>query len=141
MLWICKKSCNVRFFCSAHTYIDPAPAPNYNCSYSTFFKAPCVTAAFSPDGSTVAVGSQDASLKVIQISKIYESGGSSDRPVIKTLSDHLGPINEVAYHPNGTVVASASDDGTIKFYDLTKAYSKRSFRFLQVLRVLAIVYK
>lgn len=39
-------------------------------------------------------------------------------------------VNGVAFHPNGQVLASCSDDQTIKLYDLTRPGGKRGFRAL-----------
>jgi cleavage stimulation factor subunit 1 len=52
----------------------------------------------------------------------------ADRPVIRTFYDHFGPVNEVAFHPNGLTLASCSDDRYIKLYDLTRTGNKRGFR-------------
>lgn len=105
-------------------------------------------AAFSDDGNFIATGSQDTSLKVLDATVIMSRDTSGDeKKVIKTLYDHTGPVNEVAFHPNGAVLASCSgkffaqsfdqliqsmmvDDGNIKFYDLQKQNTKRGFRYL-----------
>ncbi|KAJ3101402.1 cleavage stimulation factor, 3' pre-RNA, subunit 1 [Phlyctochytrium planicorne] len=81
--------------------------------------------------------SADTSLKVLDVNKIRDAhfGGSSgdpaEKPVIRTLYDHVLPVNDVAFHPNGTVLASCSDDMNVKLYDLQKPNVKRSFRYLQ----------
>ncbi len=103
--------------------------------FTTQHKLPCVSAAFSPDGSFFATSSLDASIKMVQMSKLKENlknPASTETPLLKTIFDHSGPVNEITFHPNGHVLASASDDGSIKFFDLHKTYAKRSFRFLQV---------
>ena len=69
----------------------------------------CVIAAFSDDGNFIATGSQDTSLKVLDATVIMSRDTSGDeKKVIKTLYDHTGPVNEVAFHPNGAVLASCS---------------------------------
>jgi platelet-activating factor acetylhydrolase IB subunit alpha len=51
------------------------------------------------------------------------SSSSSSQPFIPratprhTLSSHRGVINRVAFHPVWTVLASASDDTTVKIWD------------------------
>lgn len=104
----------------------------------------------------MATGSEDTSLKVLDTYKMRAGGGgdsSEDRPLIRTFYDHVEvrskklhfirkiaqiptflvqAVNEVAFHPNGKVLASCSDDCTIKIYDLLRVGVKRAFRFLQV---------
>ncbi|RKO83969.1 WD40-repeat-containing domain protein, partial [Blyttiomyces helicus] len=88
---------------------------------------------YSIDGKYLATGSQDCSIKVLDVGRIKAAHHSAndEKPVIRTLYDHLGPINEVAFHPNGVILASASDDCTIKLYDLAKPSAKKSFRYIQ----------
>lgn len=47
------------------------------------------------------------------------------KELINTFSDHQGTVNSVRFHPDGTCVASASSDRSIKIFDL------RSNRLLQ----------
>lgn len=71
--------------------------------------SPYWLAAFSDDGNFIATGSQDTSLKVLDATVIMSRDTSGDeKKVIKTLYDHTGPVNEVAFHPNGAVLASCS---------------------------------
>ncbi|KAJ3294957.1 cleavage stimulation factor, 3' pre-RNA, subunit 1 [Borealophlyctis nickersoniae] len=87
----------------------------------------------SLDGKYAATASTDMSLKVIDVSRVKANyrGLTDEKPVIRTLYDHLAVVNEVIFHPNGTVVASCSDDQTIKLYDLQKPAIKRGFRWFQ----------
>ncbi|KAJ3127594.1 cleavage stimulation factor, 3' pre-RNA, subunit 1, partial [Irineochytrium annulatum] len=69
-------------------------------------------AAYSTDGRYIATGSSDHSLKVIDVQKIRDqhlnsNNDPADKPVIRTLYDHTAAVNDVAFHPNGTVLASA----------------------------------
>lgn len=59
-----------------------------------------------------------------------DSNAEERRPVVRTYYDHTAAVNEVAFHPNNLVVASCSDDATIRLFDLGKG-GKRGFRFLQ----------
>ncbi|KAK9709170.1 hypothetical protein K7432_009212 [Basidiobolus ranarum] len=116
----------------ADTKPDNKPPPNFQTWYITTHKAGCQTAVFSPDGKYVATGSADTSLKVLDVSKMNtRSDSGEDRPVIRTLYDHVAPVNDLAFHPNGLVLASCSDDQSIKLYDLSKPNVKRAFRYLQ----------
>ncbi|CAG8735217.1 8348_t:CDS:2, partial [Acaulospora morrowiae] len=118
------------------THVDPEtrnvpkPAPNYSTWYMTTHRAASTCAIFSGDGKYAATGSADASLKVLDTSKM-NSRSDEDRPVIRTLYDHLAGVNDLSFHPNGLVLASCSDDQSIKLFDLSKPGVKRSFRYLQ----------
>ncbi|KAJ3170980.1 cleavage stimulation factor, 3' pre-RNA, subunit 1 [Geranomyces variabilis] len=111
----------------------PKAAPSLSMWFSTQHREGCRTAAFSTDGKYVATGSEDSSLKVLDVARIKMARGDGgiEKPVIRTLYDHTGPVNDVQFHPNGTVLASCSHDTTIKLFDIQKPNVKRSFRFLQ----------
>ncbi|KAI8919932.1 WD40-repeat-containing domain protein [Powellomyces hirtus] len=111
----------------------PKPIPNLTTWFSTQHRESCRTAVFSADGKYIATGSEDSSLKVLDVSRIkmsYRDGGV-EKPVIRTLYDHMAPVNDVQFHPNGTVLASCSHDQSIKLFDIQKPNVKRSFRYLQ----------
>lgn len=105
--------------------------PNYRSFFNTQHRGPARAAAFSLDGNFIATGSEDNSLKVLDAFVIQKESAGEERKVIKTLYDHTGPVNDVAFHPNGSVLASCSDDCNIKFFDLQKQNTKRGFRYLQ----------
>ncbi|CAI9111762.1 OLC1v1012074C1 [Oldenlandia corymbosa var. corymbosa] len=93
-------------------------------------------ARFSPDGSFLATGSADTSIKLFEVSKIKQmmlsdTRDGSVRPVIRTLYDHLQPINDLDFHPQNTVLISGAKDHTIKFFDFSKTMAKKAFRVIQ----------
>lgn len=94
----------------------------------------CPYLAFSKDGRYIATGSQDSTVKVIDVSRIHAAylDKADEKPVIRALYDHTAQVNDLKFHPNGKLLASASDDCNIKFYDLTKSNIKRGFRVLYV---------
>ncbi|RUS21486.1 WD40-repeat-containing domain protein [Jimgerdemannia flammicorona] len=105
------------------------PFPEYTQLYYTQHKGPCRCAAFSTDGKYAATGSHDTSLKVLDVSKMKNrTGDAGDKPVIRTLYDHVATVNDLSFHPNGLVLASCSDDQSIKLFDLSKPGVKRAFR-------------
>ena len=64
--------------------------------------------AFSPDGSRIASGSYDQTLKLWD-------ANSGD--CLATMTGHRGSICTVAYSPEGSRIASGSDDQTLKLWD------------------------
>jgi WD40 repeat protein/tRNA A-37 threonylcarbamoyl transferase component Bud32 len=65
------------------------------------------TVAFSPDGKTLATGSEDKTVKLWDPITGEERG---------TLRGHQGRISRVAFSPDGTVLATASWDGTVRLW-------------------------
>lgn len=64
--------------------------------------------AFSPDGTRVASGSEDYTLR------IWDTVTGN---CLYVLSGHTNRVCSVAYSPNGQFLASASHDGTILLWD------------------------
>ena len=64
--------------------------------------------AFSPDGTVLASGSHDKTVKLWDI---------ATGDVLRTLAGHTDWVRSVAFSPDGTLLASASDDDTVKLWD------------------------
>jgi periodic tryptophan protein 2 len=72
--------------------------------------------SFSPDGSYLVTGADDAKVKVWTLMNGF---------CFVTFADHTAPVTAVAFAPSGHAVLSASLDGTIRAYDLVRY---RNFR-------------
>jgi cleavage stimulation factor subunit 1 len=115
------------------------PYPNYQTRFITTHKNSVRCAKFSPDGKVIATGSADTSIKLLDVQKMVnysqsKNEGGDDfqgaRPVLRTLYDHTQAINDIDFHPTLPLLASASRDNTIKFYDYHSSM-KKSFKYMQ----------
>lgn len=117
----------------------PEPAL-YETAYVTSHKSNCRSGAFSADGSLVATGSVDASIKILDVDRMLaksqmESMASGNKsieagshPVIRTLYDHVEEVTCLRFHPREPLLASGSRDFTVKIFDYSKASAKKAFK-------------
>lgn len=116
----------------------PEPAM-YETAYVTSHKGPCRAGAFSPDAQMVATGSNDASIKILDVSRMLaksapeagmEASGpeSQGHPVIRTLYDHVEEVTCLEFHPREAILASGSRDCSVKLFDYSKTSVKKAFR-------------
>ena len=73
--------------------------------------------AFSPDGSTIASGSRDATIRLWDA----ETGTHQ-----RTLTGHRVHVYSVAFSPDGSTIASGSLDATIRLWDATTGTHQRT---------------
>uniref|UniRef100_A0A8R1ICH0 Cleavage stimulation factor 50 kDa subunit n=1 Tax=Caenorhabditis japonica TaxID=281687 RepID=A0A8R1ICH0_CAEJA len=115
----------------------------YETVYMTLHKAACRASAFNLDGSLVATGSADCSIKIMDVERILardkehrdrdnENGPDAHHPVIRTLYDHVDDVNTVVFHPRDAILISGSNDKTVKLFDFSKTAVKRSMKSLVV---------
>ncbi|MEG4836985.1 AAA-like domain-containing protein [Microcoleus sp. B9-D4] len=80
--------------------------------------------AFSPDGSTLASSSGDKTVKLWRLASVLNNKGEldsksevkSEDSLFKTLSGHNSLVTDVAFSPNGELIASVSEDRTAKLW-------------------------
>ena len=115
----------------------------HSSNFFFFFLGPCRAGAFNSDGSLIATGSVDASIKILDVEKMIAKsvGGANDdsqsnqseahHPVIRTLYDHLEEVTCLIFHPTEQLLISGSQDLTIKMYDFAKPSVKRALKTIQ----------
>jgi cleavage stimulation factor subunit 1 len=117
--------------------IAPEPA-SYETVYVTAHKNACRTGAISHDGSLVATGSADWSIKILSVERMLakssdvETAEPQGHPVIRTLYDHNDEVTCLDFHPKEQVLVSGSRDFTVRLFDYSRTSVKKAFRVLTV---------
>lgn len=76
------------------------------------------TIAYAPDGQTIATGGDDGKLKVWSVQNGF---------CFVTFSEHTAPIMDITFAKHGSVLFSASLDGTVRAFDLVRYRNFRTF--------------
>ena len=74
--------------------------------------------AFSPDGSLIASGSWDHTIKLWRV---------SDGALVATLTGHTWEVYSVAFSPDGSLIASGSEDATIRLWRVSDGALLRTY--------------
>ena len=70
--------------------------------------------AFSPDGHTLAAGSDDSKIWLWNVTNPAQA-----TPIGQPLTGPTGPVWSVAFSPDGHTLAAGSDDNTIRLWNVT----------------------
>ena len=79
--------------------------------------------SFSPDGTTLASGSRDSTVKLWDV---------ATHTNIATLEGHRGDVNSVSFSPDGTLLASGSYDNTVKLWDVAETKLPRPSKVVKI---------
>jgi WD40 repeat protein len=92
--------------------VVPARAPTWRCVHTLVGHSQAVTSvAFSPDGATLASGSEDKTIEMWKLDALKRW---------YTLTGHSDWVTSVAFSPDGSTLASGGRDKTIQIWDLNK---------------------
>jgi WD40 repeat protein len=75
--------------------------------------------AFSPDGSTIASGSFDKTVRLWEVS----SGRA-----LRAFEGHTNGVRSVAFSPDGSTIASGSSDNTVRLWEVSSGCALRFLR-------------
>jgi WD40 repeat protein len=82
---------------------------------ATLQSGPSYAVAFDPDGRTLAAaGRQRQGQQAVDVVRVMSADLARE---VAVLRGHRGPIRSVAYAPGGKLLATGSEDGTVKLWD------------------------
>jgi len=80
---------------------------------------------YSPDGQLLASGSQDRSVRLwsVQPHTTVSSAPFDSKPDVRVLQGHTNWVWSLAFSPEGDILASGSDDGNLRLWDVSAGQS------------------
>ena len=93
----------------SHTYFTLTEISPHHITSLDEHAAAVFSVSFSPDGTLLASGSWDGTVKVWDV---------ETETNIATLDEHTDAVSSVSFSPDGTLLASGSWDGTVKVWDV-----------------------
>lgn len=81
--------------------------PNGSRQIIIILDAPTISLALSPDGQTLAIGSETGRIWLLR---------AADGTPLKDLDGHMGRVNSLAFSSDGTRLASGGADGTVRLW-------------------------
>ncbi|XTV36958.1 trypsin-like peptidase domain-containing protein (plasmid) [Streptomyces sp. P10-4] len=100
------------------TYLWDARSSRVRATIADDYMQDVETVAFSPDGSTLAVGGGGGPVRLWDV----KTGQS-----YATLTGHTKPVETLAFSPDGTTLATGSKDGTVRLWDTRVGVSRATF--------------
>ncbi len=95
--------------------------------------SPATSAAFSPDGQTVAFGTESGAVMLVD-------AGAPNARQPRVLGEHTEAARDLAFSPDGGWLASVSLDGTATLWDLNGINAPRIFEHDADVDVLAVSF-
>ena len=120
--------------------IRSTASPNFVTGFVATHKLSCCTAKFSRDGKYICTGSEDNSIKLLDVEKMKvfnhlskdsDKHSKSYHPVIKTYYRHNDRVNDIDFHPIQSLFCSASNDKTIQMFDISSS-GKQAYKTFNV---------
>jgi WD40 repeat protein len=95
-----------------------------------------LSVAFSPDGKLLASTSSDRTIKLWNLEKIDGADQAIDRDLpleaeCLTLQGHSKGVQSIAFSPEGQILATGSEDETIKLWDVQTGTCLKTLRAMQ----------